>query len=412
MSAHQHGIGWLNRPGTVGQSWSPMVGCNRVSDGCRHCYAEVMASRIANAAAARLRRGEAITATQRAYMGAVRWTGVTAGEGKALPSWSGKVQLVPELLAKPLGWRTPRTVFPSMTDPFHDSLSDTDIAAMFGVMAATPQHTYLLLTKRPERAMRWFEWIRQQGEELQTAVGDKPAGVGSASAACALYAEGRPAQSPAALEGAIRLPGSAFHRPWPLQNVWLGTSVEDEETLRRVRFLVDCPAAVRFISYEPALAPVDLTFIEELPPSPPYGPGVWLNCLTGHVIGPDDLTDRRVHWVIAGGESGPRARPPHPDWFRSVRDQCSAAGVPFFFKQWGQWAPDWTFPPPSVPPCRVVLRNGRSCVDDRASCEALARELGHEWSHYHPHTMYRVGKRSAGALLDGREHFEWPEAAS
>ncbi len=113
MTELQHGIGWLNRPGTIGQSWSPMVGCSRVSEGCRNCYAERMAARIANAAAARLREGKAITATQRAYMWAVRWDGGAVGVGKALPRWSGRVELVPELLAKPLGWRRPRTVFPS-----------------------------------------------------------------------------------------------------------------------------------------------------------------------------------------------------------------------------------------------------------------------------------------------------------
>lgn len=313
----EHGIGWLNRPGTQGQTWNPFVGCSRVSEGCRHCYAEVMAARIANAAAAKLRAGGTVTATQRAYMNAVKWSGGRVGAGKALPRWSGKVVLVPEKLAEPLRWRKPRTVFPSMTDPFHEELSYEHIAAMFGVMAATPQHTYLILTKRIDRAMLWFVWAEKHP-------------VGEPTALC----------QGVAIRAGLDLPlhrikGTMKQFPWPLPNVWLGTSVEDTATLRRVRFLVDCPAAVRFISYEPALGAVDLTRIEELAPDPPYGPGVWLNCLNGHVIGPDDITDRKVHWVIVGGESGPGARPFELGWARATVEQCRAASVPVFVKQLG-----------------------------------------------------------------------------
>jgi protein gp37 len=276
-----------------------------------------MAARIANAAAAALRRGQPITATQRAYMNAVKWSGDEVGKGKALPRWSGHVELVPELLSLPLGWRKPRTVFPSMTDPFHEELSNEQIAAVFGVMAASPRHMFLILTKRPDVASRWFQWASDWSD-------------GPPDLLCQRKAWKLGVKLPLHL-----VKGTLKSYPWPLPNVWLGTSVEDTPNLQRVRWLVDCPAAARFISYEPALGPIDLTMIEELAPVPPYGPGVWLNCLTGHVIGPDDITDRRVHWVIVGGESGPAARPFDLAWARSTVEQCKAAGVPCFVKQLG-----------------------------------------------------------------------------
>ena len=126
---------------------------------------------------------------------------------------------------------------------------------------------------------------------------------------------------------------------WP-RNIWAGTTVEEQDAAeKRVLWLLEAPAAVRFLSCEPLLGAVDLTNIEVVAPKPPYGPGVWLNALTGHAKGPDDVLPARIDWVIAGGESGGGARLMHPDWARSLRDQCVEAGTAFFFKQWGAWRP-------------------------------------------------------------------------
>lgn len=177
-----------------------------------------------------------------------------------------------------------------------------------------------------------------------------------------------------------------MNAPWPWPNVWLGTTVENQaEADRRIPELLAVPARVRFLSCEPLLGAVDLTRARH--PS-----GGWDNYLTGdrHRAQAIWSDSTGLAWVIAGGESGPHARPSHPDWSRSLRDQCAAAGVPFFFKQVGEWQhrPDWAHFREAVPePWRRV-----------PSAQEGVR----------PALMFRVGKKAAGVLLDGREHREWP----
>lgn len=169
--------------------------------------------------------------------------------------------------------------------------------------------------------------------------------------------------------------------PWPWPNVWLGTTVENqEEADRRIPMLVSVPARVRFLSCEPLLGPVNLT---------------------------DFNWDGRppVDWVIAGGESGPHARPSHPDWFRVLRDQCVAAGVPFFFKQWGEWGGATTLflnrDAGTLTPYRVTASTERSNID------SIVYEAG-RGPDQSAELLSRVGKKAAGALLDGAEHRAWP----
>ena len=181
----------------------------------------------------------------------------------------------PETLIEPLRWRKPRLVFVnSMSDLFHEAVPDGFIASVFDVMGRTPRHVYQILTKRPARARDFL-----RSPDLRRRPG-----------------------------GGVRL---------PLPNVWLGTSVEDQQTLdRRVVPLLETPAAVRWISAEPLLEAITVFSVD----------------------GPVDVCrggKSPLHWVVCGGESGPGARPMRPDWARSLRDQCAAAGVPFFFKQWG-----------------------------------------------------------------------------
>ncbi|MCH9649544.1 MAG: phage Gp37/Gp68 family protein [Deltaproteobacteria bacterium] len=332
-------------------TWNPVRGCTRVSEGCRNCYAERMAARFSDP-------GQ-----------------YSHGFAKRTPAggrWTGKVELIPGKLREPLSWRKPRRVFVnSMSDLFHEQMSFDDIAAVFGVMAACPQHVFQVLTKRPELAHEFYNVF-----------------LGNEGAVPAAYCAFK------ALERGGLSENSYMDREvtesWPLPNVWLGTSVEDQYTAeRRIPYLLGCPAPVRFLSCEPLLGPVDLTKLEFMKPEG-LSPGAWLNCLTGHMIGPDDILPDKIDWVIAGGESGPGARPMHPDWVRSLRDQCEREHVPFFFKQWGQFCPYDQLP-------EVTRQELDSSGSQLYADPESQRPLG-------------VGKKRAGNLLDGNEWNQFPVA--
>lgn len=177
---------------------------------------------------------------------------------------------------------------------------------------------------------------------------------------------------------------------WPLPNVWIGVSVEDQATAdERIPLLRHTPAAVRWVSAEPLLGPVDIGRIRR------DGAG----------------QDGNIDWIVAGGESGPHARPMHPDWARSLRDQCSAAGVPFLFKQWGEWGPDWDG-------ARTCSNCGNTKADFASTGPSGDDECGHcggeIWIDAKKplDELRRVGKRRAGRLLDGVLHDGYPEARS
>lgn len=222
-------IEWTNA------TWNPMTGCTKFSAGCDHCYAAVVAARRTRDVYLR-REPVRVSTRNRADPFAPRF-------------W-------PERLRQPLSWREPRRVFVnSMSDVFHAHFTFDMIRQVFEVMNEARHHEFQLLTKRPERALRYASRLR-----------------------------------------------------WT-DNIWFGTSVESMEVARRVDMLRKVPAAVRFISAEPLLGSLALL----------------------------DLRD--IHWVIGGGESGSGHRPPNPDWARELRDACSAAAVPFFWKQWGGLRP-------------------------------------------------------------------------
>lgn len=270
------------------KTWNPIRGCSRVSAGCEHCYAEQVAKRFS---------GPGMP-----YEGLVR----IGKDGKPRAQWNGKIKLVPEHLGDPLRWRRPRRIFVnSMSDLFHEGVPHEFVAAVFGVMAAAPRHTFQVLTKRPERAAEFFAWV------------DEAAARGHGTRAerlvlCREHARRR------ALTHRI---GS--HDPheggidWPLPNVWLGVSVEDQASAdARIPTLLTLPAAVRWVSYEPAIGPVDFAY----------------TCFNGA----DSLgTMPGVDWIVIGGESGPGARPFDLAWARSTLRQCRATGVPVFVKQLG-----------------------------------------------------------------------------
>jgi protein gp37 len=271
---------------------------------------------------------------------------VRMGKGKPTPydglvkvvngeaRWTGEVRLVPETLVQPLHWRQPSTVFvDSMSDLFHESLTNEQIAAAFGVMAACPQHQFLVLTKRARRMRECFRWIGKSitrhwhgrwgvlFEHLGTIIGESAM---EAAWQRAIADEPTPANL-----------GDAGCHAWPLPNVWLGVSVESQDAAdARIPDLLATPAALRFLSCEPLLGPLDLT----------HRLGVWTSCPDcGYGVSIDedgccatcglDAYHYGADWVIAGCESGHGARPCDVAWLRSLRDQCAAARVPYFLKQ-------------------------------------------------------------------------------
>jgi protein gp37 len=296
------------------ETWNPVVGCSKVSEGCRNCYAIRDARRLAGNPNAKIR---------------AVYDGLTVIEG-GRPNWSGEVRLVWERLEIPLRRKKPTRWFVnSMSDLFHEKLPDEAIDRVFAVMALCPQHTFQVLTKRPERMLQWAKSLEAVAAEHApfTKRSVFQGGIygttdGAFTAAQVLNLRWLKAGG-----------GRAFpNHPWPLPNVWLGVSVEDQATAdKRIPLLLQTPAAVRFVSYEPALGPVDFN------PFLPMPPGESWSYEVCHAIG---SVDPYLDWIIAGGESGRGARPAEAEWFRAVRDQCVAAGVPFFFKQWGEWSPE------------------------------------------------------------------------
>lgn len=336
--------------GTPGATWNPIAGCSIVSPGCKRCYAMRMAARIER--------------MQAALGKPTHYAGLTE-PSKAGAVWNGKVAVAPDaILTQPLRWKRPRRIFVnSMSDLFHERVADETIDRVVAVMALTPHHTYQVLTKRADRMRQYFG-------ALKCGEGYRPY----------VRRPGWTARDPRDGDRVLLLKEG---QTWPLPNVWLGVSAEDQRRAEeRIPHLLATPAAVRWISAEPLIGPLRLDG--------------WLRSK------PHDVT---LDWVVAGGESGPGARPSHPDWFRVLRNQCSANGVPYFFKQWGAWAPDGV---------NFVARDTQAelgTVTMLASpgyavawrCRSEPKGTITEGDQ-----LKNVGKGAAGNVLDGRTHQEWP----
>jgi protein gp37 len=305
----------------------------------------------------------------RPYEGLTR---VIGGRGQ----WNGNVKLVPELLDQPIRWRWPRRIFVnSMSDLFHDGVPDSFIDQVFAVMALCPHHIFQVLTKRPERMLKWFQ--REDLYERVLCQADKLRG-----------------SHPGKRLGEV---GVSHPANMPLRNLWLGVSVENQAAAdERVPLLLQTPAAVRFLSCEPLLGQIDLTNLDPDGAFRPYGAHGWSAIWKGTHIGRP-----WIDWVIVGGESGQRARPMHPDWARSLRDQCHHANVPFFYKQWGAWVP-----------IDSGMR-GELGGDIRRGTVRTVKPTGQTFGRFQhgDAMMRRVGKHRAGRLLDGVEHKAFPKVA-
>ncbi len=395
--ADRTGIEWTDA------SWNPVVGCGLVSPGCTNCYAMGQAARIV-----RCSEGLGRPST---YDGTVETV-------KGRPVWTGKVALASEAtLTQPLRWKRPRRIFVnSMGDLFHEDVPDEWIDRVFAVMALAPQHKFQILTKRSARMRGYFEKVRHEG--------------GICDSMSIIWQR--------AVEIATERNLIANYQPQlrVLPNVWLGVSAEDQRRAEeRIPDLLATPAAIRFVSAEPLLGAInfepwlswgdgDAEIDGKTWGCPGCDDGCGGDCPEGkahyHITEgehdedgiPEWINAERVtlDWIIVGGESGPSARPMHPDWARSIRDQCAAASTAFFFKQWGEWAP------------------GESCSGRQTRTEDAAKFYGEEWTspgwHYERISVrvseelhcddepdvWRVGKARARRLLDGMTHDAMPEA--
>ncbi|MEU6054279.1 phage Gp37/Gp68 family protein [Streptomyces xanthochromogenes] len=354
------------------RTWNPVTGCTKISDGCTNCYAETIAERF---------RGHA-----------------------AFPN-GFDVQIRTDKVNAPLTWRKPARVFVnSMSDLFHDQVDQSWIADIFAVMAAARRHTFQLLTKRHARMRHLLNdaaWI----DQVRSRALDK----------------GLPAADWA----------------WPIPNLWLGVSVESQQWANiRIPALLGTPAAVRFLSCEPLLGPVDLT---RLAAASKQQPGMVYDALGQRYGVPDRWqapTTAGIDWVIVGGESGRNARAMHPDWARSLRDQCIAADVPFFFKQWGEWGPapfivrvcdpdiGWQGTDEELAAAKADseargathVHTGNWVDEENGERTYWLHEIGHKpWSLERcalpegAAPIRRWGKKRAGRVLDSRAWDQFPE---
>lgn len=314
-------------------TWNPVTGCTLVDEGCRHCYAATLA-------ATRLKNHPS-----RAGLARIN----AAGEAK----FTGEVRFNEQWLADPLRWKRPRRIFVcAHADLFHPAVPDAWIDQVFAVMALTRQHTFQILTKRPDRARAYLNALAAPHRQMEIRDAGRKAGA-----------------------KLLDLPDICRRiTALPLPNVWLGTSISDQASAdQRIPDLLATPAAVRFLSAEPLLGPVDLHWAMSHPIEIAAG------FLERGQFSPGLEKLRGLDWIICGGESGAKARPMNPQWARDLRDQCVVAGVAFFFKQWGEWV----------------------------SVSEVAGP-GEHFSFPDHRTVRRTGKKLAGRLLDGHEWNEVP----
>ncbi|MFS2014787.1 phage Gp37/Gp68 family protein [Azospirillum sp. CT11-132] len=356
-------------------SLNPIRGCSRLSEACRNCYAAGIAHRFGH-------KGNGV------------YAGLTDLDPNGTPRFNGTLRWVPAALIAAIKARKSRVYFVcDMSDLFHARVDQDWIDQVFAMMALCRHHTFLLLTKRPDRMRRYltdpetprrvafhadiFSLLPGRARELAEAYG----------------------------------PGDDDVLPnWPLPNVWTGATVEDQAAAdERVAELMLCPSARRFLSVEPMLGPVDLMRINlgECEATFLYDPSLTrarfiLNALTGA----QSLRLPPLDWVICGGESGPNARPISRRWVRELQEQCTSAGRPFFFKQWGEWEPGGSYPAGTAG--RFAFGDYETEPTRFLQVDQYPRQFAMFGARA---VLTRVGKKAAGRVLDGRTWDEVPEVA-
>lgn len=341
-------------------TWNVINGCSLKSPGCERCYAMLLA-------ATRLKHHPSRAGLARMHNGHAQWT--------------GEVRFNDKVLLDPLHWRRPRKIFVcAHGDLFHEKVPDEWIDRVFAVMALCQHHVFQVLTKRPERMRDYAHALVTGNRSIWKEARDLGLNAAGVAEAMTMLDWG----------------GYEWRGAKPLPNVWLGVSVEDQKRAdERIPILLDTPAAVRWLSCEPLLGPVDLTDVAGNVPE--YG--------TAKAHGTDVLTPHnrslrpQIDWVVVGGESGSGARPMHPQWARSLRRQCANAGVPFLFKQWGEWQPfdsDDLLSRCSPEQGAMAMPETVVMFENPERREGMAADL------------WRIGKAAAGRLLDGVQHDGYP----
>ncbi|WP_395739315.1 phage Gp37/Gp68 family protein [Prosthecobacter sp.] len=331
-------------------TFNPWRGCTKVSPGCAHCYAETLSKRNPKVLGEWGPGRPRVLASEEMWRTPLKWNreaGVRMNNAAVIRG-NG---ISSNRLDEPE--RRPRVFCASLADWLDEEVPVKWLARLLGLIYETPNLDWLLLTKRPQN------W--EERHELATSYLMQ-----TSSAADSWAVDWMNGYAP--------------------ENVWMGTTVEDQVRAdERVPELLKIPARVRFLSCEPLLGPVD--FVKA---------GAFWSDLNGVVKPEYQQTRTHINWVICGGESGPKARPMHPDWARGLRDQCAAAGVPFLFKQWGEWVyPQYADPSASFDDFPKAAR-------------------GQVWTSTGPdsrkgYDLLRLGKKAAGRLLDGREWSEFPK---
>jgi protein gp37 len=317
------------------KTWNPVTGCTPISKGCANCYAKRMAERF-------------------------------AGPWGLDPANPFAVKLHPERLDEPKRWKKRSKIFVcSMSDLFHEDVPDDFIVKVFETMSNAQWffgHTFLVLTKRPERMKLIIDKIGAAIEEQKKPVRNED---GTTS--------------------------HKLHFAFPLQNIWLGVTAENQEQAdARIPILLSTPAAKRFVSVEPMLGPVEISnYLYPVYGEPEEPASVYVS---NPYAGP------WLDWVICGGESGPGARPIHPDWARSLRDQCNAAGTPFMFKQWGEWSEA------DLGNIDRAKRNHFLALNGNDETNIPIGEYSEGTKH-----MVFIGKKAAGRLLDCELWDQYPD---
>lgn len=379
-------IEWTDR-----SDWNPIRGCTRVSPGCggpgKHggCYAEAMAARFSKPG---------------------QWGHGFAEMRNHEPRWTGRVEMMRERLDLPLRWKKPARIFASSTsDMFHEELEIADIAEMWAYMTAAYWHEFQVLTKRPERAA-----VLLQDDLFREMVNDYLSEIDVVAGELGLYDPLERSRT----DWRACCPDPQDDDEWPIKHIWLGVSAEDQARAdERIPLLLKTPAAVRFVSLEPLLGPIDLT--------DRCNGHYFHNMLNGtrwhdnpEGLNPAHKFTGSLDLVIVGGESGPHARPMQYDWARSLLGQCEAASVAYFFKQWGEYLPvGQTLPgfgkvhgATAVKPGRMKLHYAGT--PDQAPKYAFAEHGVEVASTADNRLTFRVGKKAGGRLLDGVEHNAMP----